>query len=180
MNDRISFDTLTALADARADQGTRRALHTALMGINASERATRNTIRSLRAALDDAEARLDAGQHPDDGSLAGRAATLDLAIAAGRIHWQAAAALLTSGELASLSPPPAVSTYPARADRASWPLLRDGYTITWAPDPAGCSLTLDKRGPGGGHAAFRGTGASMQDAWDQVQAQMGTEGHQAT
>ena len=55
----------------------------------------------------------------------------------------------------------------------SWHLMADGYTITWAPAPAGCSLTLDRHGPRGEHAAYRGTGPTMQRAWDQVRAQLG-------
>ena len=64
-----------------------------------------------------------------------------------------------------------VSRYPAQVGSIWWHLLADGYTITWAPAPAGCSLTLDRHGPGG-HAAYRGTGASPQDAWNQVHAQL--------
>ncbi len=33
------------------------------------------------------------------------------------------------------------SRYPAQVGSISWHLLADGYTITWAPAPAGCSLT---------------------------------------
>ena len=57
-------------------------------------------------------------------------------------------------------------------------LLADGYTITWAPAPAGCSLTLDRHGPRGEHDAYRGTGPTMQRAWDEVRAQLG-HGEQA-
>src|SRR5581483_1351871 len=66
-----------------------------------------------------------------------------------------------------------VSRYPAQAGSISWHLLADGYTVTWAPAPAGCSLTLDRHGPRGEHAAYRGTGPTMQRAWDQVRAQLG-------
>ena len=55
----------------------------------------------------------------------------------------------------------------------TWHLLADGYTVTWAPAPAGCSLTLDRRGPRGEHAAYRGGGPTMQRAWDEVRAQLG-------
>ena len=65
------------------------------------------------------------------------------------------------------------SRYPARVGSISWHLLGDGYTITWAPAPAGCSLTLGRRGPRGEHAACRGTGPTMQRAWDEVRAQFG-------
>ena len=66
-----------------------------------------------------------------------------------------------------------VSRYPAQVGSIWWHLLADGYTITWAPAPAGCSLTLDRHGPRGEHDAYRGTGPTMQRAWDQVRAQLG-------
>jgi len=65
------------------------------------------------------------------------------------------------------------SRYPAQVRSITWHLLADGYTVTWAPAPAGCSLTLDRHGPRGEHAAYRGTGPTMQRAWDQVRAQLG-------
>jgi hypothetical protein len=65
------------------------------------------------------------------------------------------------------------SRYPAQVRSITWHLLDDGYTITWAPAPAGCSLTLGRHGPRGEHAAYRGTGPTMQHAWDQVRAQLG-------
>jgi hypothetical protein len=65
-----------------------------------------------------------------------------------------------------------VSRYPARVGSISWYLMADGYTITWAPSPAGCSLTLDRHGPRE-HAAYRGAGPTMQRAWDEVRAQLG-------
>jgi hypothetical protein len=73
-----------------------------------------------------------------------------------------------------------VSRYPAQAGDSSWQLLADGYTITWAPAPAGCSLTLDRHGPRGEHAAYRGTGPTMQRAWDEVRAQLGHDEPLAT
>ena len=66
-----------------------------------------------------------------------------------------------------------VSRYPAQAGSISWYLMADGYTITWAPAPAGCSLTVDRHGPRGEHAAYRGAGPTMQRAWDEVRAQLG-------
>lgn len=66
-----------------------------------------------------------------------------------------------------------VSRYPAQVGSISWHLLADGYTITWAPAPAGCSLTLGRHGPRGEHDAYRGTGPTMQRAWDEVRAQLG-------
>jgi uncharacterized membrane protein len=66
-----------------------------------------------------------------------------------------------------------VSRYPAQVGSISWHLLADGYTITWAPAPAGCSLTLGRHGPRGEHAAYRGGGPTMQRAWDEVRAQLG-------
>jgi len=71
------------------------------------------------------------------------------------------------------------SRYPAQVGSISWHLLADGYTITWAPAPAGCSLTLDRHGPRGEHAAYRGGGPTMQRAWDEVRAQLGHGGPQA-
>jgi hypothetical protein len=68
------------------------------------------------------------------------------------------------------------SRYPAQAGSITRHLLADGYTVTWAPAPAGCSLTLDRRGPRGEHDAYRGTGPTMQRAWDQVRAQLGHGG----
>ena len=66
-----------------------------------------------------------------------------------------------------------VSRYPAQVGSISWHLLADGYTVTWAPAPAGCSLTLDRHGPRGEHAAYPGGGPTMQRAWDQVRTQLG-------
>ena len=63
------------------------------------------------------------------------------------------------------------SRYPAQVRSITWHLLADGYAVTWAPAPAGCSL--DRRGPGGEHAAYRGAGPTMQRAWDEVRAQLG-------
>jgi hypothetical protein len=68
---------------------------------------------------------------------------------------------------------PDVSRYPAQVGRITWHLLADGYTVTWALVPAGCSLTLDRHGPRGEHAAYRGAGPTMQRAWDEVRAQLG-------
>jgi hypothetical protein len=66
-----------------------------------------------------------------------------------------------------------VSRYPAQVGSITWHLLDGGYAVTWAPAPAGCSLTLDRHGPRGEHAAYRGTGPTMQHAWDEVRAQLG-------
>ena len=71
------------------------------------------------------------------------------------------------------------SRYPTQVGSISWHLLADGYTITWAPAPAGCSLTLDRHGPRGEHAAYRGGGPTMQRAWDEVRAQLGHDAQQA-
>ena len=65
-----------------------------------------------------------------------------------------------------------VSRCPAQVSSISWHLLADGYTVTWAPAPAGCSLTL-RLGPRGEHAGYRGGGPTMQRAWDEVRAQLG-------
>ena len=55
----------------------------------------------------------------------------------------------------------------------SWHLPADGYTVTWAPAPAGCTLPPGRHRPDGEHAAYRGTGPTMQRAWDEVRAQFG-------
>ena len=57
------------------------------------------------------------------------------------------------------------SRYPAQVRSITWPLLADGYAVTWAPAPAGCSLTLDRRGPGG----ERQTGAGHLRAWFELE-----------
>ena len=44
----------------------------------------------------------------------------------------------------------------------TWHLLADGYAVTWAPAPAGCSLTLDRHGPEGENAAYRGAGPTTR------------------
>jgi hypothetical protein len=62
--------------------------------------------------------------------------------------------------------------YPDKVGSISRHLLADGYTITWAPAPAGCRLTLGRPGPGR-RAAYHGAGPTMQDAWDEVRAQLG-------
>ena len=62
------------------------------------------------------------------------------------------------------------SRYPAYVGFMSPDLLADGYTITWAP---GYCLTLERRGPRGERAAYRGEGPTMQRAWDEVRAQLG-------
>jgi hypothetical protein len=106
--DRIDYDRLTALVSARPDRGTRRALHTALNGINDAERTMRDKIAALRSALDDAEAYLDATRGRADSYLIQRAAAdLDRASTARDLHWATAAALLTAAELAGLTPAPA-------------------------------------------------------------------------
>ena len=65
------------------------------------------------------------------------------------------------------------SRYPAQVRSITWHLLDEGYAVTWAPAPAGCSLTLGRHGPDGEHAAYRGAGPTMQRAWDEVRAQLG-------
>ena len=120
----------------------------------------------------------------------------DLAAACDRARDAALAALTEAGldgdEALALAPRAArqrddesevpvryASRYPAQVGSISWHLLADGYTITWAPAPAGCSLTLDRHGPRGEHAAYRGGGPTMQRAWDEDRAQLGHGGPQA-
>ena len=108
--DRVDYDTLTALVNARPDRGTRRALYAALTGINDAERTMREKTAALRAALDDAEACLDATRMRADSYRIWYAATeLDRASTARDLHWAGAAALLTQdelGELTSATPAP--------------------------------------------------------------------------
>jgi len=102
--DRISYGTLTALVNAHPDPGTQRALHAALNGINAAERTMRQKIASLRPALDDAEACLDATRmHADSYRIWYAATELDRASTARDLHWATAAALLTDDELGELT-----------------------------------------------------------------------------
>jgi hypothetical protein len=89
----------------------------------------------------------------------------------------APAAGTPAGEAAGPGRP--ANRYPAPVGSITQRLLADGYTITWAPAPAGCSLTLDRHGPRGEHAAYRGDGTTMQHAWDEVRAQLGHGEQQA-
>jgi hypothetical protein len=99
--DRIDYGKLTALVNARPDQGTRHALHAALNGINDAER----TMRDKTAALDDTEAHLDATRlRADTVQIQRAAADLDRASTARDLHWATAAALLTQDELGDLTP----------------------------------------------------------------------------
>jgi hypothetical protein len=67
-----------------------------------------------------------------------------------------------------------MTAYPASVLAIGWHLMSDGWTITWAPAPDGCALTLDRRGPCGKHDAYRATASTMQAAWDEVPAQLGS------
>jgi hypothetical protein len=108
--DRIDYDKLTALVNARPDRGTRRALYTALNGINDAERTMREKTAALRAALDDTEVHLDASRvRADTGQIQRAATDPDRASTAHDLHWATAAALLTQdelGELTSATPAP--------------------------------------------------------------------------
>jgi len=102
--DRIDYDTLTALVNARPDRGTQRAIYAALNGINDAERTMREKIASLRSALDAAGACLDATRMRADSYRIWYAATeLDRASTARDLHWATAAALLTEAELHDLT-----------------------------------------------------------------------------
>ena len=106
--DRIDYDKLTALVNARPGRGTQRALYAALNGINHAERTMREKTAALRAALADAEAYLDATRMRADTYQIQRAATdLDRASTARDLHWATAAALLTETELHQLTATPA-------------------------------------------------------------------------
>jgi hypothetical protein len=102
--DRIDYDKLTALGNARPGRGTRRALYAALNGINDAERTMREKITAFR----DAETCLDATRpHADRCRIQYAATGLDRASTARNLHWATAVALLTEhepGELTSATP----------------------------------------------------------------------------
>jgi hypothetical protein len=102
--DRTGYGTLTALVNARPDRGTRRALYAALNGINDAERTMREKIASLRSALHDAEACLDAARMRAGSYRIWYAATEPGRASTARdLHWATAAALLTQDELGDLT-----------------------------------------------------------------------------
>jgi len=105
--DRIEYARLTALVKSRPDYPSQAALHAALQGINAAERTMREKAAALRAALGDAEARLDAGpgRRADSRLIVNAATELDRANTARDVHWGTAAALLTQEELHELAVP---------------------------------------------------------------------------
>jgi hypothetical protein len=105
--DRIDYDKLTALVNARTDPGTRRALRRALDGVNDAEQTMRSQIAALRSALNDAEARLaDARMRADARHIQRAAADLGIASTALDTHWATAAALLTEDEMRDLAARP--------------------------------------------------------------------------
>ena len=106
--DRIEYSRMAALVTARPERPCQAALNAALDGINAAERTMRQKIASLRSALDEAEAFLDATRLHADGYRIQHAATeFDRASAARDLHWATAAALLTEDELRQLTATPA-------------------------------------------------------------------------
>ena len=90
--------------NARPERACQAALD-ALNGINRAERTMREKTAALRAALDEAEGRLDAGPGWRAGSrlIADAAADLDRANITRDICWATAAALLTEAELHQLT-----------------------------------------------------------------------------
>lgn len=101
--DRIACSQIIAFLAARPDGPSRKALSTALHGINTAEQAMRETIATLRSALDDAELCLDAGRtYPDSPRIQYAATRFGHASTARDLHWATAAALLTGGELTGL------------------------------------------------------------------------------
>lgn len=66
---------------------------------------------------------------------------------------------------------PAPGDYPEAVADMPWPLIADGFTITWDPAPGGCVLALERTGPCGEWTGYRASGITMQAAWDKVQAQ---------
>ena len=108
ITDRIEYSQLAALVAARPERPCQAALSAALHGINAAERTMREKIASLRSALDEAEAALDATRrHADSYRIWYAATELDRASTARDLHWATAAALLTEDELAGLTATPA-------------------------------------------------------------------------
>jgi hypothetical protein len=106
--DRLEYRQMAALVAARPERPCQAALNAALNGINTAERTMRQKIASLRSALDEAEAFLDATRLHADGYRIQYAATdLDRASAARDLHWATAAALLTEDELHELTAAPA-------------------------------------------------------------------------
>ncbi|HLM88032.1 MAG TPA: hypothetical protein VK284_03235 [Streptosporangiaceae bacterium] len=106
--DRIEYTQMAALVAARPDDPSRKALSAALHGINTAERTMREKIAALRAALDDAEAYLDAIRlHADSTRIQHAATDLDRASTARDLHRATAAALLTEAELHQLTTTPA-------------------------------------------------------------------------
>jgi hypothetical protein len=102
--DRIEYDRIITLVTARPDFPSQAALHTALAGINSTERTMRAKITALRLALDDAEASLDATRlHTDISRIQYAAADLDRASTARDLHWATAAHLLTQDERRALT-----------------------------------------------------------------------------
>jgi hypothetical protein len=103
--DRIDNDTLTALVNARPERPCKAALDAALNGINRAERTMREKTAPLRAALDEAEARLDAGLgwRADSRLIANAAADFDRANVTRNFCWATAAALLTEDEFSELT-----------------------------------------------------------------------------
>ena len=102
--DRIEYSRMAALVTARPERPCQAVLNAALDGINAAERTMRQKIASLRSALDEAEAFLDATRLHADGYRIQHAATeFDRASAARDLHWATAAALLTEDELRQLT-----------------------------------------------------------------------------
>jgi hypothetical protein len=107
ITDRIEYRQMAALVTGRPERPCQAALNAALNGINAAERTMRQKIASLRSALDEAEAFLDATRLHADGYRIQYAATdLDRASAARDLHWATAAALLTEDELHELTAAP--------------------------------------------------------------------------
>ena len=109
VTERIDYDKLTALVKTRPGYPSQAALYAALTGINAAERAMRDKTAALRSALDDTDARLNAGpgHRADSRLIVNAAADLDRASTARDIHWATAAALLTEDDLHQLTATPA-------------------------------------------------------------------------
>ncbi len=107
--DRITYAQLSQLIDDR-DKHAAHAIENAVRGVNATERAIRQTATMIGSKLTQTLLSLDLGLSLNGlGELQRMPADLDRAITLRQHHWQVLGALLTEPELKSLQPsaPPA-------------------------------------------------------------------------
>jgi hypothetical protein len=107
--DRITYAQLSQLIDTR-DKAAAHAIENAVRGVNATERAIRQTAAMIGSKLTQTLLSLDLGLSLNGlGELQRMPADFDRAITLRQHHWQVLGALLTEPELKSLQPsaPPA-------------------------------------------------------------------------